>query len=93
MAYNTNVRVCREDARVCRRGSSACRSWRTCSGWWTTFLHASYAGRIIALLVWVLPGAEHDEVAVIIVMTGSSPQGLCARHCGLERGFLRHMAW
>ncbi|MBW8771504.1 MAG: formate/nitrite transporter family protein [Gemmatimonadetes bacterium] len=37
--------------------------------WWTTFLHAIYAGWIIALLVWVLPGAEHNKVAVIVVMT------------------------
>ena len=39
------------------------------SDWWTTFLHAIYAGWIIALLVWVLPGAEHNKVAVIVVMT------------------------
>jgi formate/nitrite transporter FocA (FNT family) len=32
-------------------------------------LHAIYAGWIIALLVWVLPGAEHNKVAVIVVMT------------------------
>ena len=38
-------------------------------GWGTTFLHAIYAGWIIALLVWVLPGAEHNKVAVIVVMT------------------------
>jgi formate/nitrite transporter FocA (FNT family) len=37
--------------------------------WWTTFLHAIYAGWIIALLVWVLPGAEHNKVAVIVAMT------------------------
>jgi formate/nitrite transporter FocA (FNT family) len=37
--------------------------------WWTTFLHAIYAGWIIALLVWVLPGAEHNKVAVIVIMT------------------------
>jgi len=37
--------------------------------WWTTFLHAIYAGWIIALLVWVLPGAEHNKVTVIVVMT------------------------
>src|SRR5690349_200438 len=39
------------------------------SGWGTTFLHAIYAGWIIALLVWVLPGAEHNKVAVILIMT------------------------
>jgi len=37
--------------------------------WWTTFLHAIFAGWIIALLVWVLPGAEYNKVAVIVVMT------------------------
>jgi formate/nitrite transporter FocA (FNT family) len=36
---------------------------------WTTLLHAVYAGWIIALLVWVLPGAESNKVAVIVVMT------------------------
>ena len=35
----------------------------------TTFLHAIDAGWIIALLVWVFPGAEYDKVAVIVVMT------------------------
>jgi formate-nitrite transporter family protein len=39
------------------------------SDWWTTFLHAIYAGWIIALLVWVLPGTENNKVAVIVVMT------------------------
>jgi hypothetical protein len=34
-----------------------------------TLLHAIYAGWIIALLVWVLPGAEHNKVAVIVGMT------------------------
>jgi formate-nitrite transporter family protein len=37
--------------------------------WWTTLLHAVYAGWIIALLVWVLPGAENHRFAVIVVMT------------------------
>ena len=37
--------------------------------WWTMLLHAIYAGWIIALLVWVLPGAEYNKVAVIVVMT------------------------
>ena len=36
---------------------------------WTTLLHAVYAGWIVALLVWVLPGAEHNKVAVIVVLT------------------------
>jgi formate-nitrite transporter family protein len=39
------------------------------NGWGTTFLHAIYAGWIIALLVWVLPGAEYNKVAVIVAMT------------------------
>jgi formate/nitrite transporter FocA (FNT family) len=37
--------------------------------WWTTLLHAVYAGWIIALLVWVLPGAESSKLAVIVIMT------------------------
>jgi formate/nitrite transporter FocA (FNT family) len=37
--------------------------------WWTMLLHAVYAGWIIALLVWVLPGAENHKFAVIVVMT------------------------
>jgi len=35
----------------------------------TTFLHAIFAGWIIALMVWMLPGAESSKLAVIIVMT------------------------
>jgi formate-nitrite transporter family protein len=37
--------------------------------WWTTLLHAIYAGWIIALLVWMLPAAESGKLAVIILMT------------------------
>jgi len=37
--------------------------------WWTTLLHAVYAGWIIALLVWMLPAAESAKVAVIVLMT------------------------
>jgi formate-nitrite transporter family protein len=37
--------------------------------WWTTLLHAVYAGWLIALLVWMLPAAETAKVAVIILMT------------------------
>jgi formate/nitrite transporter FocA (FNT family) len=37
--------------------------------WWTTLLHAVYAGWIIALLVWVLPEAENNKFGVIVVMT------------------------
>jgi formate-nitrite transporter family protein len=37
--------------------------------WWTTVLHAIYAGWLIALLVWMLPAAESGKLAVIVVMT------------------------
>jgi formate/nitrite transporter FocA (FNT family) len=36
---------------------------------WTTLLHAVYAGWLVALLVWMLPGAENAKVPVIIIMT------------------------
>jgi formate/nitrite transporter FocA (FNT family) len=36
---------------------------------WTTLLHAVYAGWLIALLVWVLPGAETAKLPVIVIMT------------------------
>jgi formate-nitrite transporter family protein len=35
----------------------------------TTLLHGVYAGWLIALMVWMLPGAESSKFAVIIVMT------------------------
>lgn len=35
----------------------------------TTLLHGVYAGWLIALMVWMLPGAETSKFAVIIVMT------------------------
>jgi formate/nitrite transporter FocA (FNT family) len=35
----------------------------------TTLLHGVYAGWLIALMVWMLPGAESAKLAVIIVMT------------------------
>jgi formate/nitrite transporter FocA (FNT family) len=35
----------------------------------TTFLHALFAGWLIALMVWMLPGAEQARFAVIVVMT------------------------
>ena len=38
-------------------------------GFWTTMLHAVYAGWLIALMVWMLPGAESSKVAVIVLMT------------------------
>jgi formate-nitrite transporter family protein len=34
-----------------------------------TALHAVYAGWLIALMVWMLPGAETGKITVIIVMT------------------------
>jgi formate-nitrite transporter family protein len=36
---------------------------------WVTLLHAVYAGWLIALLVWMLPGAENGKFAVIVLMT------------------------
>jgi formate/nitrite transporter FocA (FNT family) len=36
---------------------------------WTTALHAVYAGWLIALMVWMLPGAETAKLPVIIIMT------------------------
>jgi formate-nitrite transporter family protein len=37
--------------------------------WWTTVLHAVYAGWLIALLVWMLPAAESAKLPVIVLMT------------------------
>jgi formate/nitrite transporter FocA (FNT family) len=39
------------------------------SGFWVTMLHAVYAGWLIALMVWMLPGAESAKTSVIVVMT------------------------
>jgi formate/nitrite transporter FocA (FNT family) len=36
---------------------------------WTTALHAVYAGWLIALMVWMLPGAESSKLTVIVIMT------------------------
>jgi len=36
---------------------------------WTTLLHGVYAGWLIALMVWMLPGAESNKLSVIIIMT------------------------
>lgn len=36
---------------------------------WTMLLHAVYAGWLIALMVWMLPGAETAKLPVIIIMT------------------------
>lgn len=35
----------------------------------TTLLHGVYAGWLIALLVWMLPGAESGKLAVVVIMT------------------------
>jgi formate-nitrite transporter family protein len=35
----------------------------------TAFLRAIFAGWLIALMVWLLPGAEHARVAIIIILT------------------------
>jgi len=35
----------------------------------TMFVHALYAGWLIALMVWMLPGAETSKFTVIVVMT------------------------
>ena len=37
--------------------------------WWTTVLHAVFAGWLIALLVWMLPAAESGKLPVIVLMT------------------------
>jgi formate-nitrite transporter family protein len=36
---------------------------------WTTLLRAVYAGWLIALMVWMLPGAETNKIPVIVIMT------------------------
>ena len=36
---------------------------------WTMLLHGVYAGWLIALMVWMLPGAETSKFTVIVVMT------------------------
>ena len=38
-------------------------------GWASIFVRAILAGWLIALMVWMLPGAEHARVIVILVMT------------------------
>jgi len=38
-------------------------------GFGTTFLRAIFAGWLIALMVWLLPGAEHARVTIIIILT------------------------
>jgi formate/nitrite transporter FocA (FNT family) len=36
---------------------------------WTTFLRAIFAGWLIALMMWMLPGAQSGQVPVIVGMT------------------------
>jgi len=36
---------------------------------WTVLLRAIFAGWLIALMVWLLPGAEHSRPMVIIILT------------------------
>jgi len=39
------------------------------AGFWTVFLRAIFAGWLIALMVWLLPGAESARVGIIIIIT------------------------
>ena len=39
------------------------------SGFWPTLLSGLFAGWLIALMVWVLPGAETARVTIIIIIT------------------------
>jgi len=36
---------------------------------WTTFIRAIFAGWLIALMMWMLPGAQSSQVPVIVGMT------------------------
>ena len=38
-------------------------------GFWPTFLSGLFAGWLIALMVWLLPGADTAKVAIIIIIT------------------------
>lgn len=38
-------------------------------GFWTTFSRAVFAGWLIALMTWLLPGAETSRLAIIVVIT------------------------
>jgi len=38
-------------------------------GFWSTFCRAVAAGWVIALMVWMLPGARHNRLWVIVIMT------------------------
>ena len=37
--------------------------------WWTTLLHAVFAGWLIALMVWMLPAVKGNRAGVIVLMT------------------------
>jgi formate-nitrite transporter family protein len=39
------------------------------SGFGVVFVRAIFAGWLIALMVWLLPGAEHSRLAIIIIIT------------------------
>jgi formate/nitrite transporter FocA (FNT family) len=39
------------------------------SGFWTVLVRAIFAGWLIALTVWLLPGAESARVSIIIILT------------------------
>jgi len=39
------------------------------AGFWTVLLRAIFAGWLIALMVWLLPGAESARVGIIIIIT------------------------
>ena len=39
------------------------------SGFWTVMVRAIFAGWLIALMVWLLPGAESAKVSIIIIIT------------------------
>lgn len=39
------------------------------SGFAVTFVHAIFAGWLIALMVWLLPAAESARVSIIIIIT------------------------
>jgi formate/nitrite transporter FocA (FNT family) len=39
------------------------------SSFWIVFVRAVFAGWLIALMVWLLPGAESARVSIIIIIT------------------------
>ncbi|HWF39822.1 MAG TPA: formate/nitrite transporter family protein [Candidatus Acidoferrales bacterium] len=41
----------------------------TVGGFWVVFARAVFAGWLIALMVWLLPGAESSRVSIIIIIT------------------------